>query len=59
MKNIFKLIVRIIMGMSFIYTFNIIMSSTKMFIPINLISTSVVTCLGFPGLLLLVFLNLI
>ncbi len=59
MKNIFKLIKRIIISFCLLYTFNFITSKTGFFIPINLYSITLVTLIDFPGIILLVILKTI
>ena len=50
---ILKLIKKIILAFCFIYGFDFIVAGMNIFIPINLITLSVVTILGLPGLLAL------
>lgn len=59
MKNIFKLIKKIITSFCLLYTFNIITSKTGFFIPINIYTISLVTFIDFPGIILLVILKTI
>jgi pro-sigmaK processing inhibitor BofA len=59
MKAIYKIIKKIIFAFAVLYGFNIIMESLKLFIPINLYTTTLVALLGFPGLFVLVGLLII
>lgn len=59
MKNIFKLIKKIIMSFCMLYTFNIITSKIGFFIPINIYSILIITIADFPGIILLSILNFI
>lgn len=59
MKTIFKIIRKLFFAFTCIYSFNIIMESLKLFIPINLYTVTTVTMLGFPGLFVLVGLIMI
>lgn len=57
MKNIFKFIKRIIMSFCLLYTFNLITSKIGFYIPINIITLTIVTIIDFPGILLLIILR--
>lgn len=59
MRYIIKIIKKISFGLIVLYSFNIIMNSLNMFIPINIITASIVSTLGFPGMFLLVGILLI
>ena len=59
MKNIFKLIKKVIMSFCLLYTFNLITSKAVFFIPINLYSIILITLIDFPGIILLVILKII
>ena len=59
MKNILKMIKRVIVSFFLLYTFNIITSKIGFFIPINIYSIFVVTLIDFPGIILLVILKII
>jgi len=52
--KIFAVLKRIVLSFCFIYGFNIVASGLDLFIPINIITVSVVALLGFPGLLALI-----
>lgn len=54
MKKIVSLLKRILFSFVVLYGFNTIGSNFSMIIPINLITLSLVTLLGFPALLSLV-----
>ena len=54
--NIFK---KIILAAFILYGFNLIMSPLSVIVPINLITVSTVTFLGFPGLLGLIIIMLV
>lgn len=59
MKMIYKVLKRLVFAFTILYSFNIIMASLKLFIPINLYTIGAVSALGFPGLFLLVGLLLV
>lgn len=56
MNILFKVIKKIVFAIIIIYGFNLIVSGM---VPINVITISVVTLLGIPGLLSLIILSLI
>lgn len=51
---IFEVLKRVVLAICLVYAFNLVASGLKIFIPINLITVSVVTGLGMSGLLALV-----
>ena len=51
LKIIFKISKKIVLAVALLYSFNILMSSLDILIPINYISVLVVSLLGIPGLL--------
>ena len=53
-KIIFIVIKKIILAVFLVYAFNLLVSGLKIFIPINVITVSVVASLGMSGLLALV-----
>ena len=59
MKKIINLVKRILFSFVVLYGFNTIGSNFSLVIPINFISLSLVTLLGFPALLSLVLLLVI
>ena len=59
MKIILKVVKKVIFALSIIYGFNLIMTQVGLFIPINIYTISISTIFGFPGLLLLVGLNVL
>lgn len=59
MKNIYKIVKKIVFAFAILYGFNIIMESLKLFIPINIYTLGTVAFLGFPGLFILVGLLII
>jgi len=59
MKKIINLVKRILFSFVALYGFNTIGSNFSLVIPINFISLSLVTLLGFPALLSLVLLLVI
>lgn len=59
LKKIFKGIKKIVVAIALLYSFNVLMSSLDIIIPINYISVGVVSLLGFPGLLSLLAVNLV
>ena len=58
-KQIFKLIKKIIFAAFVLYGFNLIMSPLSIIVPINLITVSIVTLLGFSGMFGLVIILLV
>ena len=54
MKMIMFVLRRIIFAFCIIYAFNLVVVGLNIFIPMNLATISVVSCLGMPGLLALV-----
>ncbi len=59
MKNIFKIIKRIIISFCLLYTFNLITSKIGFIIPINFYSIFLVATIDFPGIMILVILKVI
>lgn len=59
LKKIFKGIKKIVVAIALLYSFNVLMSSLDILIPINYISVGVVSLLGIPGLLSLLAVHLI
>ena len=59
MNIIIKIVKRLVFALALIYSFNIIMNSLDIFIPINYYTVSTILIMGFPGLFLLVALKLI
>lgn len=58
-KNIFGIFKKVILAAFILYGFNLIMSPLSVIVPINLITVSAVTLLGFPGLLGLIIIMLV
>lgn len=54
MKKIFLIINRIVLAISFIYAFDLLVTGLKIFIPINIVTVSVVASLGMSGMLALI-----
>lgn len=59
MKKIWDLVKKIILSFVILYGFNTIGSNFNLIIPINIITVSLITLLGFPALLSLVLLLVI
>ena len=59
MKKLFSLLKRIIFSFVILYGFNTIASNFSLVIPINIITVSLITVLGFPALFSLVLLLVI
>lgn len=59
MKKLFNLLKRILFSFVILYGFNTIGSNFSLIIPINLITISLITFLGFPALFSLVLLLVI
>lgn len=59
MKKVFNLLKRIIFSFVILYGFNTIGSNFSLIIPINFITVSLITLLGFPALFSLVLLLVI
>lgn len=55
LKQIFKIIKKIIMSVFLLYGYNLIAAPLGFIIPINLITVSLISLLGIPALLSLVF----
>ena len=53
-KKIIKLVKKLCIAFVMLYGLNLILTSVDIFFPINIISLSLVTLLGIPGLLSLV-----
>ncbi len=53
-KVVLETLKRIIMAVCMVYVFNLVGAGLNIFIPINIITILVVSCLGFSGLLSLV-----
>ena len=55
MKDIFIIVLKkLVFAIFFIYAFDLVVTGLKLFIPINFITISVVSCLGVCGLIALV-----
>jgi len=59
LKMIFGIFKKIILAAFILYGFNLIMSPLAVIVPINIITVSAVTILGFPGLFGLIVIMLI
>lgn len=59
LKNIFKLVKKVVLAIALLYSFNLLVSSMNILIPINYISIGVVSILGIPGLLSLLAVYLV
>lgn len=59
LKKVFSIFKKIILAAFILYGFNLIMSPLSVIVPINLITVSTVTILGFPGLLGLIIIMLV
>lgn len=59
MKILYILFKKIIFAFTILYSFNIIMESLNLFIPLNIYTLGAVSLLGFPGLFILVGLLMI
>ncbi len=53
-KVIFIIVKRIVFAICLVYAFNLLASGLKIFIPINVITISVISSLGMSGLLALI-----
>lgn len=53
-KVIFVVVKKIVLAICLVYAFNLLTSGLKVFIPINVVTVSVVASLGMSGLLALV-----
>lgn len=58
-KKIFSVMKKIVLAAFILYGFNLIMSPLSIIVPINIITVSVVTLLGFPGLFGLIVIMLV
>ena len=54
MKKILWVVKKIILAFCLIYAFNLIVVGLDIFIPLNIVTVSLVSCLGISGLLALV-----
>lgn len=59
LKKIFKLVKKVVLAIALLYSFNLLVSSMNILIPINYISIGVVSILGIPGLLSLLAVYLV
>lgn len=59
LKKIFNILKKIVLAAFILYGFNLIMSPLSVIVPINIITVTLVTILGFPGLLGLVVIMLV
>lgn len=59
MKNIFKILKKILLAVFILYGYNVLLSPLGNIVPINYITVPIVTILGFPGLLSLILINMI
>ncbi len=59
LKKIFKGIKKIVVAIALLYSFNVLISSLDILIPINYVSVGVVSVLGIPGLLSLLAVKLV
>lgn len=59
LKKILNIFKKIILAAFILYGFNLLMSPLSIIVPINLITVSVVTVLGFPGLFGLIIIMLV
>ena len=58
-KKTFSVFKKIILAAFILYGFNLLMSPLSVIVPINLITVTTVTALGFPGLLGLIIIMLV
>ena len=59
LKKVFSIFKKVILAAFVLYGFNLLMSPLSVIVPINLITVSTVTVLGFPGLLGLIIIMLV
>ena len=59
LKKIFKGIKKIVVAIALLYSFNVLISSLDILIPINYVSVGMVSVLGIPGLLSLLVVKLV
>ena len=59
LKKIFKGIKKIVVAIALLYSFNVLISSLDILLPINYVSVGVVSILGIPGLLSLLAVKLV
>ena len=59
LKKIFNIFKKVILAAFILYGFNLIMSPLSVIVPINFITVTAVTALGFPGLLGLIIVMLV
>ena len=58
-KRIFKVVKKVVVAIALLYSFNLLVSSMDILIPINYIYVGTVSLLGIPGLLSLLTMHLI
>jgi len=58
LKKLYNVIKKIILSAFILYGFNLIMSPLSIIVPINIITVTIVACLGFSGLLGLIMIML-
>lgn len=58
-KKVFGIFKKVILAAFILYGFNLLMSPLSLIVPINLITVSIITVLGFPGLLGLIVIMLV
>ena len=58
-NKLLKLVKKVVMAIALLYSFNLLLSSLNILVPINYISIGTVSLLGIPGLLSLIAIRLI
>lgn len=59
LKKIFKIVKKVVLSIALLYSFNVLVSSLDILIPINYITVAIISFLGIPGLLSLLVLHLV
>ena len=59
LKKIFKIVKNVVLSIALLYSFNVLVSSLDILIPINYITVAIISFLGIPGLLFLLVLHLV
>ncbi len=58
-NKLFKSVKKVVMAIALLYSFNLLLSSLNILVPINYVSVGTVSILGIPGLLSLLVIRLI
>lgn len=59
LKKLFKVLRKVVIAILLLYSFNVLIASTNVFVPINYVTISVVSFLGIPGVVSLFMVQLL